>query len=95
MSQLTLNCLQEANLLAKPYAHNGTEDKSLGGLGVFHWKRKRSMQQAIVSFNPGGGKKTYGQTKRKETQKNITKVITINIFARNILFAVTSSVSQL
>lgn len=43
MSQLTLNCLQEANLSAKPYAHNGTEDRyqSSGGLGVFHWKRKK------------------------------------------------------
>lgn len=69
MSQLTLNCLQEANLSGKPYARNGTEDRyqSLGGLGVFHWKRKKSMQQIIV--NPGGGK-TPGITWTNKKKEN-------------------------
>lgn len=43
MSQLTLNRLQEANLSAKPYAHNGTEDRYLefGGLGSFLLEKKK------------------------------------------------------
>lgn len=59
MSQLTLNPLQEVNLPAKPYVHNGAQDRywGLGGLGVFHWKRKKSVQQMIAYFNSGGEKK--------------------------------------
>lgn len=58
MSQLTLNPLQEVNLPAKAYVYNGAQDRywGLGGLGVFHWERKMSMQQTIV-FNSGGEKK--------------------------------------
>lgn len=33
-----------------------TDISSLEGLGLFYWKRKKSVQQTIVSFNPGGGK---------------------------------------
>lgn len=61
----------------------------------FTGKEKGQCNKQLFLLILEGEKKTYGQTKRKETQKNITKVITINIFARNILFAVTSSVSQL
>lgn len=43
MSQLTLNCLQEANPSAKPYANNGTEDRYLefGGLGCSSLEKKK------------------------------------------------------
>lgn len=58
MSQLTPNPLQEVNLPAKPHVHNGAQDRYwvLEGLGVFHWKRKKSMQRTIIYFNSEGKK---------------------------------------
>lgn len=60
MSQLMLNPLQQVNLPTKPYIHNVAQDRywGLGGLSVFHWKRKKSMQQAIVYFNFGKEEKS-------------------------------------
>lgn len=71
MSRLTQNPLQEVNLPAKPYVHNGAQDRYwvLKGLGVSHWKKRQCNKQLFVLIL---GRKKISDTipaNQKRTQK--------------------------